>query len=60
MFLRNKENGLQTRSRKEALNYVDVDAPSLYDISEAEMKEFKEKIEKRWGMYSTYGKNKKN
>ncbi|SNQ61211.1 hypothetical protein [Candidatus Methanoperedens nitratireducens] len=40
-----------------ALHYVTTDIPSLYDISEAELKEFKENLEKRWGMHSTYSKD---
>ena len=37
-----------------ALNYVDTDIPSLYEISKAELKEFKENLEKRWNMHPTF------
>lgn len=39
-----------------ALHYVDIDIPTLYDISEAELKAFKDDLEKRWSMRSTYGR----
>jgi len=38
-----------------ALHYVDVDIPALYDISEDELKIFKDDLEMCWGMKSTYG-----
>ena len=38
-----------------ALHYVDIDIPSLYDVSEAELKIFKETLERRWNMRSTFG-----
>ncbi len=52
--LTNKEKQIILNCVDGALHYVDTDIPSLYDISEIELKEFKERLEKRWGMHSTY------
>lgn len=38
-----------------ALYYVDIDIPSLYDVSEAELRQFKENLEEQWRMSSAYG-----
>lgn len=37
-----------------ALHYVTIDIPSLYDISETELKKFEENLEKKWKMRPTY------
>lgn len=39
-----------------AMHYVDIDIPSLYDISELELNKFKEELEERWNMRSAYVK----
>lgn len=37
-----------------AIHYVDTDIPSLYDISANELRVFKECLEARWNVRSTY------
>lgn len=37
-----------------ALDYVNTDIHTLYDISEEELKEFKQTLEKHWEMSSQY------
>ncbi len=56
----NKEKQMILNCLDGAINYVDIDIPSLYDISEVELKKFKENLEKKWGICSTYGKSNKN
>jgi hypothetical protein len=52
--LTNKEKQVILNCLAGALHYVTTDIPSLYDISESELKDFKESLEKRWGMHPTY------
>ena len=37
-----------------ALEYVTIDIPSLYNVSEVELRQFKRELEERWKIRSTY------
>ena len=60
-LIQNKNKELTTKEKQMILNcldgafdYVNTDIHPLYDIPEAELRKFKENLEKRWNMHSTY------
>lgn len=53
--LTDKERQVILNSLDGALDYVDTDIPSLYDVSQEELRDFRKSLERRWGIKSTYG-----